>query len=719
MTNRRKKKSQCPSIKEPSTMNTPPKRRIPIIEFPMQETAIPVWGKWSIGCVFFAIFFIFVATLSPDIATGDSSELVTSAYLLGIPHPPGYPLFNLLGQLFTWLPIGSIAWRVNLSSSICNLGAGFFIYLTTYKITKHWLSSLFAAVFFVLSPLVWEYSLKAEVFPLNNLLAALILYLLMVMRQGYLETVDQLNKNDSHQNNRYILYVISFVCGLALTNHHTIVLFFPAVMVGVYYYSRLYLSEFRTVLIGLSAFFMGLSIYLYVPIRAATDPYLNWDAPNNMAGFIQLISRADYGSLTLLNLKTSTYSLTEKYSIYLLSLLKQVNPLGVVLACIGLFFLLRQKDKKLTISLLLIYVVSSFIFFMIANFPSTSPIFLGVFERFYMLSTILVAVFIGLGIYFLHCLILKTARKNWIYFINALIGASIITSVIVHFPILNQHNNRLLYHYGLNILKSVEPNALILVSGDNTIGALDALGQVNKIRPDVVTLNIEKLSYPWYCGQMTKRYPSVSIPLEVFHYHQFNEFMQLIEKNINQHPIYVVSLPNEYVGLLQSQYKLIPIGLVQKIVKKDDLLQVENYIKNNERLWKSYDLLELDRSYPATAMESIIVGLYACSHFNLAWEYHQRGLFDLAIHEYDLARHVNPRFPDPYKNLGIIYQFTKHQPFKAASLWRTYLHLNPFDKERDQLIAFINDHSPHEKAIRLPTKTYPTPEVMALLKPIK
>src|ERR1035437_9789014 len=64
-------------------------------------------------------FFIYFKTLCPTVAGGDSGELTSAAHLLGVAHPPGYPIWTILGKLSTLFPFGSIAWRVNLFTAIC------------------------------------------------------------------------------------------------------------------------------------------------------------------------------------------------------------------------------------------------------------------------------------------------------------------------------------------------------------------------------------------------------------------------------------------------------------------------------------------------------------------------------------------------------------------------------------------------------------------------
>ena len=58
----------------------------------------------------------------------DGAELITASYRLGIPHPPGYPTYAMVGWLFSHLPIGAIAWRYSLLSAVAVAGATWLIF---------------------------------------------------------------------------------------------------------------------------------------------------------------------------------------------------------------------------------------------------------------------------------------------------------------------------------------------------------------------------------------------------------------------------------------------------------------------------------------------------------------------------------------------------------------------------------------------------------------
>src|SRR5688500_20265102 len=70
------------------------------------------------GAVALALFALYAATSPRSVALEDDGLFVLSSYFLGIEHPPGYPLFTLLGKLSTLLPVGSVAYRVHLLSAL-------------------------------------------------------------------------------------------------------------------------------------------------------------------------------------------------------------------------------------------------------------------------------------------------------------------------------------------------------------------------------------------------------------------------------------------------------------------------------------------------------------------------------------------------------------------------------------------------------------------------
>ena len=156
----------------------------------------------SAWCVIFAVY---LATLSPSIAGGDSGEIVAEGCSLGTAHPPGYPLLTMLIHFIdVWLPFGSVAYRINvLSAALTAFAAvciGYCVYLYQPQGPTPIYSSITIAMgLFSFSPLIWQYATTAEVFPLNTAFAALILLLVVVFAK---------------YRHVWIAYIGAFVCGL-------------------------------------------------------------------------------------------------------------------------------------------------------------------------------------------------------------------------------------------------------------------------------------------------------------------------------------------------------------------------------------------------------------------------------------------------------------------------------------------------------------------------
>src|SRR5262249_34308653 len=158
----------------------------------------------------------------PSLPTGDSGELITSAYVHGVAHPPGYPLYMLLGYPVSHLPGGSPALWMNLLSALLDALAVGVVFLTIHRlaslradgapaVSRRWTPYVAATVGSLLlafSSLFWAYSVVAEVFALNNLFAAVLLLIgIEWCRQP-------------HRTRLLWLFMLLF--GLALCNQQTI-----------------------------------------------------------------------------------------------------------------------------------------------------------------------------------------------------------------------------------------------------------------------------------------------------------------------------------------------------------------------------------------------------------------------------------------------------------------------------------------------------------------
>jgi hypothetical protein len=254
--------------------------------------------------IFFFVLVLsaYFITLSPTIAGGDSGELVAEGCILGTPHPPGYPAYliivNLLFkfcalfELIIVKPSISVAFLVNISSAIFTSLSSLNIYYISNHFTDCWKCSLLSMGLFSFSPLIWQYAVTAEVFPLNTFLTSLLILTFLQFLKS-----------------RDIKYVLigAFLCGLGLCNQHTSVLFSTPLILAVTYLIRNFLFA-HPIYIGYigAVFFCGLLPYAILPFVAILWPDGgSWGDVVSLNGFLHHFLRRDYGTFQLFSGSTT------------------------------------------------------------------------------------------------------------------------------------------------------------------------------------------------------------------------------------------------------------------------------------------------------------------------------------------------------------------------------------------------------------------------------
>ena len=129
--------------------------------------------------IFTFLMSIYLFTMPLSITTEDSGELVSAAITLGIPHPSGYPLWTIVGHLFTYLPIGPIVWRINLLSAVCGALTCVLIYLILRRLIKPKFIALASGLLLGLSFTFWTQSTYAKFYTLNTFLISLSILILL------------------------------------------------------------------------------------------------------------------------------------------------------------------------------------------------------------------------------------------------------------------------------------------------------------------------------------------------------------------------------------------------------------------------------------------------------------------------------------------------------------------------------------------------------------
>jgi hypothetical protein len=227
----------------------------------------------------------YLLTLQRTVGRADTFEFQVTAPVLGVAHPTGYPLYVLLGKVFSLLPLGKVATRVNLTSVVSATAAVTLIYLTLRRALRvGGMVAALAALAFGLSPIFWSQAVVAEVYALHNAFAAAMLggalWLLAPPGDGHVQR---------------LIPALFALAGLSLTNHLTTVLLLPALALAVLLaWPRLAWQRWA---LGIGLFMAALLIYAYIPLRWPAlhdgrtmpfDEFLGWITGSRFGGALQL-----------------------------------------------------------------------------------------------------------------------------------------------------------------------------------------------------------------------------------------------------------------------------------------------------------------------------------------------------------------------------------------------------------------------------------------------
>ena len=437
---------------------------------------------------FFIPFLVFLRTLSPTVNFGDTGELIVSAYTLGIPHPPGFPLWNLLAKPFTFLPIKSVAYRVNLSSAVFSALTTYFLFKTIILLfsiifgkSKNQLLVRLSAIFSVLtlafSYTFWRDSITAEVYTLASLFVVLTLFFFL----KFLKTKEAL-----------FLFLFSFLFGAGLCVHYLLLPLAPAFLIYLLFFSKLH-KRIPDALLSLLLFFLGLSFFLYLPIRSRANPLIDWGNPESLDAFLNVIKRkqfspfdqASFGISIPIRRSASMSALFKRFFssgwAYLYILVGEFSIFGFLLGVLGLVFCFR-KNWRISLLLFLGFLLSGYGFAFAVS--ETKPFFPRSFES-YLPSFLYFSCFLNLGVWAtLDFLSKKLPNLKKIFFL-----LPAVLPLFLLFKNLRTNDfsqNRIALYHAQNILKTAGENSIIFAEENNWIFPLLYLVATEEKGGDVI-----------------------------------------------------------------------------------------------------------------------------------------------------------------------------------------------------------------------------------------
>ncbi len=333
-------------------------------------------------------FVVYLQTLLPGVGWGDIARFQYVARVWGIPHRFGYPLYIVLSRLFGYLPVGTLAYRVNLMSALFAALAAVMIYFVIMRLVDDSVGAASAALSFAFSGELWRQAVVAEVYSLNACLIGAVLFVLLAW----------------HQSRKiWLLYLGIGVYALSFGNHLTVVTILPAVIFLILITDHRVLLDLKKVGILTGLVLAGALQYLYVIIRATQQPLLNELGPFSWRGWLHWMARSRFpGQFFGYGLGAQV----DRLRIYLELLEQQFLRWGYILGWIGAWELLKADLK----SFVFLALAGIGIYGFGANYGGAT------FTIYLIPSYLIFAVFLGCGLSALRRWLagLLRGRRQWL-----------------------------------------------------------------------------------------------------------------------------------------------------------------------------------------------------------------------------------------------------------------------------------------------------------------
>jgi hypothetical protein len=474
------------------------------------------------------IFLIYLITLAPTIIQIDSGELTAVQALAGIAHPTGYPLFTIIGYLFSKIPLPlSAAFQLNILTAIwCSLGSALFAYTSKFILdnldkfdavkksntgkTKpskkkeniksyvksgqipegiKYIASAGGGVLLALSKTYWFQSTSVEVYSMHIFLISLII---LVLIKAY--TFSGESRLSTIKNPWMLLAV---VLALGFSNHMTTLLILPGIAYLYFSKEKINATSIKQIGIMLLIFFPILIIlYSYLPIRASQSPAINWGNPVDFERIIRHISGRQYQVWLF-----SSAEAARKQLAYFFNNLPTEFTFSLILSLIGLFVSFIRAKK------LAVFIVITFI----STVAYSVNYDINDIDSYFLLAYIMLAYLAVFGL-------IKIYELSGKYKISAAAGLIVLLSFgefFINYKDVNQSNTFTFEDYTKALISSTDKNSIVFsYLWDYFVSASYYFQNVEGFRKDVAIIDKELLRRSWYYNQIQTDHPEVIASLK-------------------------------------------------------------------------------------------------------------------------------------------------------------------------------------------------------------
>ncbi len=525
-------------------------------------------NKIVAGLVFFVTTVIYLSTLAPTVAFWDCGEFITTAYTLGIPHPPGAPFYTLLGRIFSMLPFGEIAFRVNLLSAAAGIGTVVLIYLCTVRLLSTWLDrentiqqvailvgGVVASLSTAFSFSFWNNAIEAEVYGLSMCITMLAVWVALRW--------DDAHKD--HNSDRLLLF-IAYLFGLGAGVHLQCLLTIPGILillftdlmedrplqhqvlvvVGLTLYPFLSIVFPLSVaalltgaiiigllilrpawrnpqfwLLGIVIGALGFSTYFALFIRSGLNPMIDMNDPETWENFKAFMGRQQYGTHLVFPRRAEPWAF--QFNIHVKYFLQQFPFFDGISAsfrrAVDVYMSRYQIIQYSLITLAL--GIGGAVYHLRKDWKR----FASLFAMFALMGVGLVLYlnmpdpeprereYIFVGAYTFFGIWMGIGAAGVIAWMQnkslAILAAALMLLVPSGILVKNYHahdrtGDFVPYDYAYNIMATCEPNAILFTNGDNDTYPLWFLQGVEGVRTDIQIVNLSLIKTSWYIKQLKR-----------------------------------------------------------------------------------------------------------------------------------------------------------------------------------------------------------------------
>ncbi|CAG1016296.1 hypothetical protein ANAEL_05545 [Anaerolineales bacterium] len=482
-------------------------------------------------------FPVYLRTLAPGVYGFDSAELATGVFTQGLVHPPGNPLYLLIGKLFTFLPFGDVAYRLNIMSAVFASLTAVLLFWTIENIIEGRFAAWCAVFLFAFSNYFWQMALVAEVYtPLTALLAGDLLLVSLWHRRGL---------------TKYLL-AFSFLYGITLTMHTSAILIAPAfawLILSTSYWTR---SRWRLVGPMFVLFVIGLSPYLYLSIRADVHPAIDYSHIYGVdlttaSGLWWMVSGQAYSFFVF---GYEWKDVPGEFMRFVSYLWRNYLGVGVILGLVGIAWLGRKSPSWL--AGLLLAFAANVVFFVNYRVMDKDTMFLAAY--------LVWAVFVAGGLRAANHFLKRYQAQGWLDVkwgkaVSTLPILFILLAVGLNWRWVDMSRSTGYAAFAGEMMSEAEPDSMIIASWSSAV-VLEYYQVVEGQRPDLVIFNRSRWRTAKYYEFWRQGMARNTILSQID-----SEEVGLIDQYMKERTMYAV----EYDPVLAQKFEYLPEGLAFRL----------------------------------------------------------------------------------------------------------------------------------------------------------